>query len=221
MLFQPGHSRESRAESTSTVHLIGNRQKFLWSNAVRAQRGKDHLGNSACWGNLCKGIWEHNRRLFWTLGSHVQGFTSCAHVQVALANDGRIFVADGYCNNRVAQFTAEGKHVGDFLVPGEVDFSAQTIHFWIPLVWYSSLLPIILHMRCIISVLQGIIHSRRAFCMMAQIGKHKDEHKGMIWTKTKAGKSPAGPGGAAQRGAGRVQKRNLCGCPRDVASAAI
>lgn len=34
--------------------------------------------------------------------------------QVVVANDGRVFVSDGYCNARVAEFAPNGTHVGDF-----------------------------------------------------------------------------------------------------------
>ena len=35
-------------------------------------------------------------------------------VQVAVANDGAVFVSDGYCNARVAHFASDGTHLGDF-----------------------------------------------------------------------------------------------------------
>ena len=38
---------------------------------------------------------------------------------MALANDGRVFVADGYCNSRVAEFGANGTFRGAFLLPAE------------------------------------------------------------------------------------------------------
>ena len=36
--------------------------------------------------------------------------------QVAISNSGTIYVSDGYCNQRVAQFSPEGKHQGDFVL---------------------------------------------------------------------------------------------------------
>jgi hypothetical protein len=36
--------------------------------------------------------------------------------QVAVGKDGRIYVSDGYCNSRVAQFSGEGVHEGDFVL---------------------------------------------------------------------------------------------------------
>ena len=33
-------------------------------------------------------------------------------------NDGRIFVADSHCNDRVAMFGAEGEYLGDYRVAG-------------------------------------------------------------------------------------------------------
>ncbi len=33
--------------------------------------------------------------------------------------EGTIYVSDGYCNSRVAQFTAEGDFEGDFVLPKE------------------------------------------------------------------------------------------------------
>ena len=36
-------------------------------------------------------------------------------MQVAVSNsDGRIFISDGYCNDRVAEFSPKGEHVGDY-----------------------------------------------------------------------------------------------------------
>ena len=40
-----------------------------------------------------------------------------ARAQVALANDGRIFVSDGYCNARVLEFSAAGEYWGVFALP--------------------------------------------------------------------------------------------------------
>lgn len=37
--------------------------------------------------------------------------------QVAVSNDGSVFVSDGYCNSRVAKFAANGTHLGDFVLP--------------------------------------------------------------------------------------------------------
>ena len=37
--------------------------------------------------------------------------------QVAVANNGNIFVADGYCNARVVEFTPEGSYLGEFSLP--------------------------------------------------------------------------------------------------------
>ena len=38
---------------------------------------------------------------------------------MALANDGRVFVADGYCNARVAEYAPDGAYQGAFLLPAE------------------------------------------------------------------------------------------------------
>ena len=40
-----------------------------------------------------------------------------AVAQVAAANDGRIFVGDGYCNSRVVEFSAGGQWQGEFVLP--------------------------------------------------------------------------------------------------------
>lgn len=37
-------------------------------------------------------------------------------MQVAVSNNGTIFVSDGYCNSRVAQFSPLGEHQGDFVL---------------------------------------------------------------------------------------------------------
>ena len=39
-------------------------------------------------------------------------------LQVAVANDGTIFVADGYCNSRVVRFTPNGTFHSHFELPG-------------------------------------------------------------------------------------------------------
>jgi len=36
--------------------------------------------------------------------------------QVAVGKDGRVYVSDGYCASRVAQFSAEGAHLGDYVL---------------------------------------------------------------------------------------------------------
>jgi hypothetical protein len=36
---------------------------------------------------------------------------------VAVSNTGDVFVADGYCNSRVAQFSADGAYVREFRLP--------------------------------------------------------------------------------------------------------
>lgn len=35
---------------------------------------------------------------------------------MAVTRDGTILVSDGYCNSRVASFTASGHHLGDFVL---------------------------------------------------------------------------------------------------------
>ena len=40
-----------------------------------------------------------------------------ASLQVAVSNTGDVFVADGYCNSRVAQFRADGAYVREFKLP--------------------------------------------------------------------------------------------------------
>ena len=42
---------------------------------------------------------------------------ACTHAQVALANDGRVYVSDGYCNSRVLEFSAAGEYRGEFFLP--------------------------------------------------------------------------------------------------------
>ena len=42
--------------------------------------------------------------------------------QVAIANDGTIFVADGYCNSRVMRFNKEGVYEAEYHLPrGKMD----------------------------------------------------------------------------------------------------
>ena len=38
-------------------------------------------------------------------------------LQVAVANDGTIFVADGYCNSRVVRYSANGKFEVEYILP--------------------------------------------------------------------------------------------------------
>ena len=38
------------------------------------------------------------------------------NMQVAVGKDGRVYVSDGYCASRVAQFSAEGVHQADFVL---------------------------------------------------------------------------------------------------------
>ena len=40
--------------------------------------------------------------------------------QVAVGIDGTIYVSDGYCNSRVASFTASGVFIGDYVVNSPV-----------------------------------------------------------------------------------------------------
>ncbi len=45
-------------------------------------------------------------------------FVTCrAPAQVAVSNTGDVFVADGYCNSRVAQFRADGSYIREFKLP--------------------------------------------------------------------------------------------------------
>lgn len=37
--------------------------------------------------------------------------------QVAIANDGTIFVADGYCNSRVVRFSPSGVYETEYMLP--------------------------------------------------------------------------------------------------------
>ncbi len=37
----------------------------------------------------------------------------CVCTQVAVARDGTFYVADGYCNTRVAKFNADGTYIGE------------------------------------------------------------------------------------------------------------
>lgn len=48
--------------------------------------------------------------------------------QVAVANDGRIFVGDGYCNARVVEFTPAGEYAGEFVLPPEAGPPLQNPH---------------------------------------------------------------------------------------------
>ena len=43
--------------------------------------------------------------------------SKCLPRQVAVSNSGDVFVADGYCNSRVAQFRADGSYVREFVIP--------------------------------------------------------------------------------------------------------
>ena len=43
--------------------------------------------------------------------------TMCGIWQVAIANDGTIFVADGYCNSRVVRFSPSGKYETEYILP--------------------------------------------------------------------------------------------------------
>lgn len=40
-------------------------------------------------------------------------------LQVAVSLDGTVYVSDGYCNSRVAQFTSSGEYQGDFLLEAQ------------------------------------------------------------------------------------------------------
>lgn len=60
------------------------------------------------------------------LGKRLQPGSDSAHLckptHVAVANDGTIFVADGYCNSRVVRFTATGTFEAEYRLPrGEMD----------------------------------------------------------------------------------------------------
>lgn len=48
--------------------------------------------------------------------------------QVALANDGRVFVGDGYCNSRVLEFSAEGEWRGEYVVSSTAGQPLQNPH---------------------------------------------------------------------------------------------
>jgi peptidylamidoglycolate lyase len=54
----------------------------------------------------------------WTIGERfVPGSDDkhlCQPAGVAVARDGSVFVADGYCNSRVVKFSAEGKYLMEF-----------------------------------------------------------------------------------------------------------
>ena len=55
------------------------------------------------------------------------GKYSCC-LQVALANDGRVFVADGYCNSRVLEYSAQGEWRGEYVLPEATGHSLQNPH---------------------------------------------------------------------------------------------
>ena len=48
--------------------------------------------------------------------------------QVAVANNGNIFVADGYCNARVVEYTPEGNYLGEFSLPTEAGGPMRVPH---------------------------------------------------------------------------------------------
>ncbi len=48
--------------------------------------------------------------------------------QVALANDGRVFVGDGYCNSRVLEYSAQGEWRGEFVMPSTAGQPLQNPH---------------------------------------------------------------------------------------------
>ena len=48
--------------------------------------------------------------------------------QVAVANNGNIFVADGYCNARVVEYTPEGSYLGEFSLPAEAGGPMRVPH---------------------------------------------------------------------------------------------
>ena len=54
--------------------------------------------------------------------------TQCLYLQVALANDGRVFVGDGYCNSRVVEYTADGEYVAEFTLPAGAGPPLQNPH---------------------------------------------------------------------------------------------
>lgn len=47
---------------------------------------------------------------------------------MAVANDGRVFVGDGYCNSRVVEFTAAGEYSGEFTLPPEAGDPLRNPH---------------------------------------------------------------------------------------------
>lgn len=51
--------------------------------------------------------------------------------QVAVALDGTIYVADGYCNNRVVKFSAKGQYLGRFHPPGFYEDLVCAFAVWI------------------------------------------------------------------------------------------
>ena len=50
------------------------------------------------------------------------------YVQVALANDGRVFVADGYCNSRVLEHSPQGEWQGEYVLPDATGQPLQNPH---------------------------------------------------------------------------------------------
>lgn len=48
--------------------------------------------------------------------------------QVAVANNGNIFVADGYCNARVVEYTPEGVYLGEFQLPADAGGPMRVPH---------------------------------------------------------------------------------------------
>lgn len=47
---------------------------------------------------------------------------------MAVANNGNIFVADGYCNARVVEYTPEGTYLGEFSLPMEAGGPMRVPH---------------------------------------------------------------------------------------------
>jgi len=45
-----------------------------------------------------------------------------------VANNGNVFVADGYCNARVVEFTPEGGYLGEFELPAEAGGPMRVPH---------------------------------------------------------------------------------------------
>ena len=48
--------------------------------------------------------------------------------QVALANDGRVFLGDGYCNSRVLEYSAQGEWRGEYVMPSTAGQRLQNPH---------------------------------------------------------------------------------------------